>query len=112
MRKKFLNAMMALTMATAATLASVPQAEAHHDGGVGLGIAAGIIGLGVLGAAAAAHDYGPYYGPRYYSRYDGDRCFYGRRECHWTHRHCFENDYGDTVCRGGRYLCERPLICD
>jgi hypothetical protein len=53
-----------------------------------------------------------YYGPRYYSRYDNDRCYYGHRECHWTNRHCFENDYGDTVCRGGRYLCERPLICD
>jgi hypothetical protein len=112
MRMKFLNVLMALTMATGATLASVPEAQARCYGcGVGLGVAAGIIGLGVLGAAAAARD-GPYYGPRYYSRYDGDRCFYGRRECRWTNRHCFENDYGDTVCRGGRYLCDRPLICD
>ena len=108
MRKQILNTALALTMAMGATLGTGQQAQAGN--GVGLGIAAGIIGLGVIGAAAAAHD-GPYYGPRYYSRYD-DRCFYGHRECHWTNRHCFENDYGDTVCRGGRYICERPLICD
>ena len=111
MVRKVANALMALTMATGMTLASAPQAQAWRGNGVGVGIAAGIIGLGVLGAAAAANDR-YYYGPRYYSRYDDDRCFYGHRECHWTNRHCFENNYGDTVCRGGRYLCERPLICD
>jgi hypothetical protein len=105
MIKKFANALMALTMAAGMTLAAAPQAEAR-GGGVALGIAAGV-GLGVLGAAAA-HDY---YGPRYYSRYD-DGCFRGPRECHWSNRRCFENEYGDTVCRGGRYICDRPLICD
>ena len=35
-----------------------------------------------------------------------------RVECHWSSRRCFENEYGDTVCRGGRYICDRPLICD
>ena len=105
MIKKFANALMALTMAAGMTFAAAPQAEAR-GGGVALGIAAGV-GLGVLGAAAA-HDY---YGPRYYSRYD-DGCFRGPRECHWSNRRCFENEYGDTVCRGGRYICDRPLICD
>ena len=90
------------------SLVVAPQAQAHDDG-VGLGIAAGIIGLGV--GAAIAHDR-DYYGPRHYSRYDDGRCFYGERECHLTARHCFENEYGDTICRGGRYICERPLICD
>lgn len=105
MIKKFANPLMALTMAAGMTFATAPQAEAR-GGGVALGIAAGV-GLGVLGAAAA-HDY---YGPRYYSRYD-DGCFRGPRECHWSNRRCFENEYGDTVCRGGRYICDRPLICD
>jgi len=106
MINKTTNALMALSLALGMSASTAPQAEAHGRG-IGLGIAAGIIGLGVLGAAAAnAH-------PRYYSAYDeGDRCYYGHRECHWTNRRCFENDYGDTVCRGGRYVCERPLICD
>ena len=107
MFKKITQALMALTMALGMTFASVSQAEARHGSGIGLGIAAGIIGLGVLGATA--HGY-----PRYYSSYDdgGDRCYYGARECHWAGRRCFENRYGDEVCRGGRYVCDRPLICD
>lgn len=112
MFKKFMHALMALTMALGVSFAAVPQAEARHGHGrgLGLGIAAGIIGLGVLGAAANARHYD---GPRYYSRYnDDDACYYGRRECHWTGRRCFENRWGDTVCRGGRYVCERPLICE
>jgi hypothetical protein len=103
---KFVNALMAVTVAAGMTAASAPEAQAWRGRGVGLGVAAGIIGLGV-GAAIADG----YRGPRYYSRYD-DGCFRGPRECHWTHRRCFENDYGDTICRGGRYICERPLVCD
>ncbi len=107
MFKKFQHALMALLMAFGFMTQAVPNAEAGHGrGGIGLGIAAGIIGLGVLGAASAhAH-------PRYYSRYEDDACYYGQRECHWAGRRCFENRWGDTVCRGGRYVCERPLICE
>jgi len=109
MLKKLTNALMALVMAFSVTMATAPQAEARR--GVGLGIAAGIIGLGILGAAAHADRYD---GPRYYSRYDDDGgyCYRGPRECRWTGRRCFENRYGDYVCRGGRYVCERPLVCD
>ncbi|MGQ0456752.1 MAG: hypothetical protein ACT4OU_06800 [Hyphomicrobium sp.] len=107
MLKKFTHALMALTMAFGLAVSSAHEAEARRGGGLALGVAAGIIGLGVLGAASA------HAGPRYYSRYDeGDYCYRGRRECHWAGRRCFENDYGDTVCRGGRYVCERPLICE
>ena len=109
MMKRFANAMMALAVAAGMMMTSAADAKAWHGRGVGVGVAAGIIGLGILGAAAAARDYD---GPRYYSRYDDGRCFRGQRECHWAGRRCFENDYGDTVCRGGRYFCERPLICD
>jgi len=105
MVKKLQHAFMALVMAFGLMASAAPQAEARHGRGVGLGIAAGIIGLGILGAARAHAD------DRYYSRYD-DGCYYGRRECHWAGRRCFENEWGDEVCRGGRYVCDRPLICD
>ena len=107
MFKKITHALMALTIGLGMSFASVPQAEARHGSGVAFGVAAGIIGLGILGAASAhAH-------PHNYSSYrDDDACHYGPRECQWTGRRCFENRYGDTVCRGGRYVCERPLICE
>lgn len=108
MMKRFGNAMMALAVACSMMFAVAPEAQARRGVGVGVGVAAGIIGLGILGAAAA-RDYDR---PRYYSRYDDSRCFRGPRECRWSGRRCFENEFGDTVCRGGRYFCERPLICD
>jgi hypothetical protein len=107
--KTIIHTTMALVLALGMAMTTAPRAEARN--GVGLGIAAGIIGLGVLGAAAAARDYPPP-PPYYYSRYNDGRCFRGPRECHWTDRRCFENEYGDTVCRGGRYLCERPVVCN
>ncbi len=105
MVKKLQHAFMALVLAFGFMASAAPQAEAGHGRGVGLGIAAGIIGLGILGAARAHAD------DHYYSHYD-EGCYYGRRECHWAGRRCFENEWGDTVCRGGRYICDRPLICD
>ena len=111
MMRRFGKAMMALAAASSMMLAVAPEAQARHGygRGVGVGVAAGIIGLGILGAAAAARDYDR---PRYYSRYDEGGCYRGPRECRWSGRRCFENEFGDTVCRGGRYFCVRPLICD
>ena len=76
MFKKITHALMALTIGLGMSFASVPQAEARHGSGVAFGVAAGIIGLGILGAASAhAH-------PHYYSSYrDDDACHYGPREC-------------------------------
>jgi hypothetical protein len=111
MFRKMTNALLAAVVALGFAISSAPQADAHGRGhGVGLGIAAGIIGLGVLGAATAHADYDR--GPRYYSRYDEDYCYRGPRECRWVGRRCFENRYGDMVCRGGRHLCDRPVVCD
>jgi hypothetical protein len=109
MLKKITHALMALTMAFGLSMSAPQQAQAGHGRGVGIGIAAGIIGLGLLSAGAHAHGYNHSYS----SAYDDDReCYRGARECHWSGRRCFENRWGDTVCRGGRYLCERPVICE
>lgn len=105
MLSKFTNALMALVMAFGFMASTAHDAEARRGHGIGLGIAAGIIGLGIGASIAHAR-------PRYYSRYDDDACYYGRRECHWVGRRCFENRWGDVVCRGGRHVCERPLICE
>lgn len=106
MLNTFKHALMALILSFGFMASAAHDAKAdYHGRGIGLGIAAGIIGLGVGAALADAH-------PRYYSRYRSDECYYGARECHWTGRRCFENRWGDEVCRGGRYVCERPLICD
>lgn len=85
---------------------SLTTVEPAHAGGrnVGVGIAAGIIGLGLLGAYAHGRD-------RSYS-YSGGGCYKGREQCGWSNRHCFVNRYGDEVCRGGSYSCYRPTICD
>lgn len=104
MIRKILHPLMALTLAAGLATATVQQAEAGRGGRVAAGVAAGLIGLGILGAAAARHD-GYYYD-------DDEYCYRGRRRCHWEGRRCFEDRYGDTVCRDGDYVCRRPLICD
>lgn len=89
----------ALIVATA-----VPQSEpAHADRGgrVAVGVAAGIIGLGILGAYSSA---------RARTYYRG--CYEGPRECYWREGHCYINRYGDEVCRRGYQVCERRRICD
>ena len=65
------------------------------------------VGLGILGAAASARGRG-----YYHDDYDDGGCYRGPRRCGWENRRCFENRYGDLVCRGGDYVCTRPLICD
>lgn len=101
MLKKFTILVMAALTMFGASMATVSQAQAGGRG-VGVGIAAGIIGLGVLGAYAHARD-------REYYRAE---CYKGPERCGWYDRHCFENRYGDYVCRGGVYRCYRPTICD
>ena len=107
MIKKILHPLMALVLAAGLACATVQEAEAGRGRGVAAGIAAGIIGLGILGAAASARGGGGYY----YDDY-GPACYRGPRRCGWENRRCFENRYGDWVCRGGRYSCWRPNYCD
>lgn len=106
MISKILRPLMALTLAVGLATTSIQPAEAGRGRGVAAGVAAGIIGLAILGAASRAR------GGGYYDDDDRGGCYRGARRCHWENRSCFENRYGDTVCRGGDYVCRRPLICD
>ncbi len=105
MMKKIMQALMALTLVVGVAASSIQPAEAHRSGrGVAAGVAAGIIGLGILGAYAHSRD-------REYYRASGE-CYPGPEECGWKNRRCFTNSWGDRVCRGGRWTCWRPTYCD
>jgi hypothetical protein len=105
MIKKLMQSLMALALVVGVTASSVQPADAGHRGGrVAAGVAAGIIGLGLLGAYANSRE-------RHYYRSSGE-CYPGPEECGWTNRRCFENEWGDRVCRGGRWTCWRPTYCD
>lgn len=105
MIKKLMHALLALTLVTGLTAASIQPAEAGRGGRVAAGIAAGIIGLGILGAYSHARDRDDYYRAR-------GECYPGPEECGWRNRRCFTNSWGDRVCRGGRWTCWRPTYCD
>jgi len=105
MMKKMMSALMALMLVAGVTVSSIQPAEAGRGGRVAAGVAAGIIGLGLLGAYAHSRDRDDYYSAR-------ERCYPGPEECGWRNRRCFENSWGDTVCRGGRWTCWRPTYCD
>ena len=102
MLKKLISLTLALTLAAGAALTTFETAEARGGRGVaiGAGVAAGIIGLGILGATA---------GPRYYG--GGPGCYPGPRQCDWVGRRCWYNRFGEYVCNGGEYRCWRPTIC-
>jgi hypothetical protein len=105
MIKKFMHALMAVVLVAGFAASSVQPAEAGRGGRVAAGVAAGIIGLGLLGAYGHARERDYYYESR-------ERCYPGPEECGWKNRRCFENRYGETICRGGRWTCWRPTYCD
>lgn len=100
MARKILQAMLALTLALGIAGSLSDPAEAGRRGRAA-GIAAGIIGLGILGYYAHERD-------RHYYR----ECYSGPERCGWRGRRCFYNDYGDYECRGGRYTCRHEEYCD
>lgn len=105
MTKKIAHAVMALAVVLALGTAATQPAEAHgrRGGGVAAGLAIGtLLGLGIAGAA----------GPRAYAYDAPPGCYRGPRECRWVGRRCWENQFGETVCRGGDYRCWRPTYCD
>lgn len=103
MLRKLSHSLMAATLALGVVASSVAPAEAGRGGRVAAGVAAGIIGLGILGAYA--HSRGRYYDSE-------PACYRGPRECGWSGRSCYHNRWGDYVCRGGRYTCSRRVYCD
>ncbi len=107
MLKKLLGGVLAITLAFGAVASTYQPAEAGHRGRVAAGVAAGIIGLGILGAYAHARD------RHYYRGYSRVReCYPGPERCGYTRRRCFYNSWGDYVCRRGKYRCWRDTICD
>jgi hypothetical protein len=90
-------------LAAALVLASaIPQsqpAEAGRGRGVAIGVAAGVIGLGILGAYAGAR-------ARSY-----DRVCYTENHCYYQGGRCYINHYGEEVCRRGYKVCEPRRVC-
>lgn len=102
MMKKIMQSAAVLALGAGLFAASAQDAEARR-GGVAAGLAIGtILGLGLGGA---------YVGPHYHDD-DDEACYPGPRECGYVGRNCWFNRYGERVCRGGRYRCWRPTICD
>ncbi|MFM7085351.1 MAG: hypothetical protein ACKOW3_10185 [Hyphomicrobium sp.] len=111
MLKKTLGlAIIAILSASAFVSVSVDRAQAGHGGSLAAGIAGGIIGFGLLSAYAHANE------RAYYRAYDykpyPEVCHQGPQQCGWVGRRCFENSWGEMVCRGGRWSCWRETYCD
>lgn len=100
MIKKLMSLGMVVALAAGVMAASAGEADARRGRGVAVGVAAGVIGLGILGAAAAANAGPRYYGGPAYYGYGGPR-YYG---C-YTRRQCWYDRWGDPVCR-------RVRVCD
>ncbi len=99
MLRHITHSLIALALAASLVTTSVEQAQARHGRGIFTGIAIGLIALAIINASRHHHRHNHHY--RQSSRYrDG-------QECEWRGRTCFDNSYGDHVCKGGEYVC-RP----
>jgi len=103
MLKKLVHPLLALTLIGGAVAASAQPAEAGRRGArIAAGIVGGIVaGAIIAGASRRAHAYDR-----------GPVCYKGPKRCAWRGRSCYENRWGDVVCRGGVYRCWRPTYCD
>jgi hypothetical protein len=101
MLKKLMHMTAAFALLGAVAVQSTTPADAR--GGRTAGVVAGtIIGLGILGAAAAARDRDEYY---------RDACYEGPRRCEVVGERCFYNRYGEYRCKDD-VRCWRPRHCD
>ncbi len=102
--RSWMKPVLALAMAAGLLTAHAGPASADHwdhGPGFGAGLAAGIIGLGIL-SAEAARDHA------YYGAY----CHPGPVVCRMFEAPCFHNDYGDYVCPPPERRCFRRQFCD
>lgn len=106
MLNSFSKTLLVPVLALGVVASSFEPAEARRGRGIALGVAAGIIGLGVAAAIADERHH-----RRHYYRSHGG-CYPGPEECGWVNRRCFENSWGEVRCRGGRWTCWRPTYCD
>jgi hypothetical protein len=103
--KSLLKSGLALVLAAALFAISSAPASADYYWGRGggafaAGVATGIVGLGILGAAAAAQR------PYYY----GANCRPGPMECQYVTPPCFYGRFGDYICPAPERRCfERPV---
>lgn len=98
---------LAMALVLGSSFATIEPAQADRGGRVAAGVAAGIIGLGILGAYAHGRERDR--GPVYYHR---PACYDGPRECFWKPGGCYITRYGEEVCRRGHEVCQRRRICD
>ena len=98
MRNTLLKAALALSLVAGTTIATTSEADAHRGRRTAGIIAGTAIGLGVLGAYAGSRD--------------GYRsCYAGRQRCEVVGQRCWNNRYGEHVCKDD-VRCYRPQVCD
>jgi hypothetical protein len=102
MLKKLATFSIALSFVAALATTTATDAEARRGRGVGAAIVGTVIGLGILGAAAAAERDRGYY---------RSSCYPGPRECRVVGQKCWRDGWGYRQCRDD-VRCWRPEICD
>ena len=103
------KALVMALLAVSVTVVQTSQSQARK-GRHAVGIAAGVVGLGLLGIAAEAEARRRGV-PTYYGGY-GHRCYPGPVECEYFERRCFYNEYGDEICPPPVRRCYRHEVCD
>ncbi len=109
--RSWIRAGFALAVSAGLVAAGVAPASADRDGAwFGAGLATGIVGMGLIGAARAAPPPPPpyYY---YYGAYGDPRCHPGPVECQAFAPPCFTNEFGEYVCPPPARQCFRRPIC-
>ena len=106
------SAILALAVALSVPSIAPAAAEGGRGAAFAAGVAAGIIGLGILGEEAErerAYSQGNYGGDGYGY---GPSCHPGPLECRTYDAPCYHNDYGEYVCPPPERHCFRREICD